>query len=326
MSAGQRSPGAGAMGTASTAPVSRAEFDRVFEACKTWGAWGPEDERGALNHITAGHVIAAATLVREGVTIPCSWHLDTTAGPDNPRPALHHMTRLHDVQRGGSADLRSAGDFIGVEFHGDAHTHIDALCHIAYRGSIYNGIAADRAITSHGASRGSIAVAGKGIVSRGVLLDFPRLRGTPWVEPGEAIGRDEFLLAGAAAGTDLGQADIVLIRTGHARRRTELGPWDAAASKAGLAVAVMPILHERRIAAIGFDGDGEVAPSPCEGIRSPIHAIGITAMGLHFLDSLDLEALSAACAERNRWTFMFVIAPLRIEGGTGSPVNPIAVF
>jgi kynurenine formamidase len=308
------------------APVRRSEFDRLFAACSNHGQWGPADERGALNHITAEHVADAARLVRDGVSVGCGWPLDTVAGPDNPRPALHHMTKLHDIARPDSPDLRTIGDFVGIEFHGDAHSHIDALCHVAYRGSLYNGVLVAEAITSRGAVRQSIGVAHNGIVTRGVLIDLPRLRGTRWIEPGEAITVGEFVAAEQASGTRLRAGDVALIRTGHARRRLDLGPWEAAESKAGLHVTVLPLLHERRIAAIGFDGDGEAAPSPVEGVRSPVHAIGIAAIGLHFMDSLYLEDLADACAARSRWECMFVVAPLWLDGGTGSPVNPIAVM
>jgi len=306
--------------------VARAEFDTIFASCSNAGRWGADDERGALNFVTAREVAGAVALVREGTTIGCGWPLDTVAGPDNPRPVLHHMTKLADVHRPESPELRTVGDFIGIEFHGDAHSHIDALCHVVYRGSLYNGVPAYGTITSQGARRQAIDVAGRGIVSRGVLLDVPLLRGTRWVEPGEAISPAEFLAAEVAAGTRLRQGDVVLLRTGHARRRLETGAWHAAESKAGLDVAVMPLLYQRQVAAIGFDGDGEAVPSPVQGIRSPVHAIGIAGMGLHFLDSLLLEDLARACSERRRWEFLFVIAPLRLAGGTGSPVNPIAIL
>ena len=101
---------------------------------------------------------------------------------------------------------------------------------------------------------------------------------------------------------------------------------DAANAKAGLHTTAMPLLHERRIAAIGYDGDGETVPSNCEGVRYPIHAIGIVAMGMYFMDSLQFEDLAAACEAEGRNEFMCVIAPLRLAGGTGCPVNPIAIF
>src|SRR5262249_6177490 len=168
-----------------TAAVSAEEFARTDEACKNWGRWGRDDQRGALNLITPERVAAAAQLVRTGRTISCSWPLDTRAGPDNPKPVLHHMTGLQDVGVGDAGDLRFTADFIGIEFHGDAHSHIDALCHMAYKGLLYNGVPVDDAVNSLGASRQTMDAAKEGLVGRGVLIDIPLLRGTKWVEPGD---------------------------------------------------------------------------------------------------------------------------------------------
>jgi kynurenine formamidase len=314
--------------TVATGParVSAGKFAELYEACKHWGRFGPDDQRGAINFITPGQVAAAAATVRSGRTVSCSWPLDTKAGPDNPKPVVHHMTQLQDVPIGDAGDLRFACDFMGIEFHGDAHSHLDALCHVAYKGMLYNGLPIDRAVSSVGASMQTMDVAKDGIVGRGVLLDIPRLRGTRWVEPGEAVYRDEVEAAERAQGVRLQEGDILFFRTGHARKRLDEGPWDAANSKAGLHPTAMPLFHERGIAAIGFDGDGEVVPSNCEGVMYPIHAIGVNAMGLYFLDSLYFEDLTVACEREGRWDFLCVIAPLRLAAGTGSPVNPIAVF
>jgi kynurenine formamidase len=307
-------------------PVSAREFADVYEACKNWGRWGPDDERGALNYITPEHVRAASALVRSGRTVSCGWPLDTKAGPDNPKPVVHHMTMLQDLDIGDHSRLRFTCDFMGIEFHGDAHSHIDALCHVVYDGKLYNGLAVEQAVSSVGASRQTMDVARDGLVSRGVLLDIPRLRGTGWVEPGEAVLREEIEAAEAAQGVRIGQGDLVLFRTGHARKRIEQGPWDAANAKAGIHTSAMPLFHERKVAAIGYDGDGEAVPSNCEGVMYPIHTIGVNAMGLYFLDSLYLEDLAAACEHEGRSEFLLVIAPLRLAAGTGSPVNPIAVL
>lgn len=307
-------------------PVSAGEFADVYEACKNWGRWGPQDERGALNHITPEHVRAASALVRAGRSVSCGWPLDTRAGPDNPKPVVHHMTMLQDADIGDGGRLRFTCDFLGIEFHGDAHSHIDALCHVVYDGKLYNGLAVEAAVGSVGATRQTMDVAKDGLVSRGVLIDIPRLRGTGWVEPGEAVMAEEIEAAEQAQGVRMGEGDIVLFRTGHARKRLVEGPWDAANAKAGIHTTAMPLFHERRVAAIGFDGDGEAVPSNCEGVMYPIHAIGVNAMGLYFLDSLYLEDLAATCQDLGRSEFLFVIAPLRLAGGTGSPVNPIAVL
>ena len=306
--------------------ISRAQFDEVFEACKNWGRWGADDEVGTLNFISPNDVRGAAKLVRSGVAITCSWPLDTRPGPDNPRPAVHYMTQTFGAPIAKSGDVRFLRDYMGVECHGDAHSHVDALCHVSYEDKLYNGLGAQETVADDGPTCLSVDAMCSGIISRGVLLDIPRVQRSRWVEPGSAVGVEELLAAEELQHVRLRTGDILLLRTGHARRRLELGPWDSAKSKAGLSVTAMPLLHERKVAAVGFDGDGEAIPSPCDGISHPIHAIGIGAMGLCFFDSLFLEELAAACEAEGRWEFFFVVAPLRIVGGTGSPVNPIAVL
>jgi kynurenine formamidase len=305
-------------------PLSARQFQEIYNSCKNWGKWGANDERGALNYLTADQIKAAAKLVRSGLTVTLSAPLATATALDNPKPVLHHMTMLPDVDL-GMGDLRFAGDFFGMEFHGDAHSHIDALCHVLYQGKMHNGIPAST-IDSAGAKKMTMDVAKEGIVGRGVLLDIPRLRKVSWVEPGEAVMADELRAAEEAQGVRLQQGDLLFFRTGHYRRRMELGPWDAANSKAGLHATAMPLLYERRIAAFGADGDGEAVPSHCEGVPYPIHTVGMNAIGLHFMDSLQFEDLARACEAQKRWEFMVVVAPLRLTAGTGSPVNPIAIF
>jgi len=307
-------------------PTTRAEFDEVFGYCDNSGRWGAADQRGALNYLTPADTMAAAALVRSGRSVSCAWDLDTVAGADNPNPVTHDMTFGWDTTFGDSGELRIAGDRFGMDIHGDAHSHIDALCHVGFGGRVYNGVPLADAIGAAGALTQSVTQAKDGIVTRGVLVDLPRLRGVEWVEPGEAIEPDEFLAAEAQTGTRLRRGDLLLLRTGHSWRRTKLGPWDAANSKAGIHVSVLPILHDRQIVGVGYDGDGEAVPSNCEDVTYPIHAVSIPALGWWTMDSLNLDALAAACAEEGRWEFLLVVAPLRITAGTGSPVNPIAIF
>jgi kynurenine formamidase len=304
--------------------VTTAEFADLFATVKNWGRWGTEDERGALNFITPDLVAGAARLVRSGRTVSLSLKLDTVAGPDNPSPVEHRMTLTADDDI-GSGSLRFGADYLGLEFHGDAHSHIDALCHVMYEGAMFNGFPNAR-VTTTGAEVESIDVAHTGIVGRGVLLDIPRLRRTKWIEPGEMIRADELIAAEKAQGVELRTGDILYLRTGHHRRRLDRGPWDAAVAKAGLHATAMTLLHEREIAAFGADGDGDAVPNDCDAVMYPIHTLGMNAMGLHFMDSLQFEDLAEMCEYEKRWEFMTVVAPLRLERGTGSPVNPIAIF
>jgi kynurenine formamidase len=306
---------------------SLAEFEDLFDSVKNWGRWGADDTRGTLNYIRPEHVRRATSLVRTGQSISLSIPVNKTAGPDNPNPAIHYMATGHDNDI-GSGSLRFATDFIGMQFHGDSHTHIDALCHIAYRGQLYNGRPAT-SVTTTGANELDITEYAQGVVGRGVLLDIPRWRGVPWLEPGTAVTRAELEEAERAADVRLGEGDLLVFRTGHHRRRSEIGPWDNGYSgegKAGLHVDAIPLLHERGIAGFLPDGDGETVPSTVDGIAYPVHPLQITAMGMLAADSLNLEDLADACAREQRCEFLVVLAPLRVPKATGSPFNPIAVM
>ncbi len=311
------------------APVSLEEFNRVFESVKNWGRWGPEDELGTLNYVTPERVAEATRLVHSGRRVSMALPINTVAGPDNPNPAIHHMSLMHDIPV-GPAGLSFAMCFLGMASHGDAHTHIDALNHIGYRGQLYNGKPTST-LTSLGSKWGSIAAYKDGIVGRGVLLDAPRYRGISWLEPGEAVDRAELEAIEQAHGVRLGEGDILVFRTGHHARRLALGPWRNDAppdgeGKAGLAIDTIPWMQERRIAAFLPDGDGETIPSNVEDIPYPIHPLQQTAMGLCISDSLQFEDLALACEEEGRWEFLVVGLPLRLPGATGSPWNPIAIF
>jgi kynurenine formamidase len=304
------------------AEISAAEFRELFERVSNWGCWGPDDERGALNYLTPERVAAAAALVSRGRTISLSRPLNTEREPDNPEPADHRMTMLDGSDSHGLAFVK---DYIGVDYHNDSHSHLDALCHVSYDGRLYNGRPAD-SVSASGAAVETVEVLKDGLIGRGVLLDIPRARGVRWLEPGDSVLPGDLEEAERSEGVSVGEGDILLVRTGHATRLDELGPWDTASSKAGLHPACAPFLAERRVSALGCDGNSDTAPSITEGVGFPIHVLALTAMGVHLLDYLHLGELAAVCEEAGRWDFLLVAAPLRISGGTGSPLNPIAIF
>lgn len=316
--------------SAPTGQVSVREFEEIFESVKNWGRWGSSDELGTLNLLTPEKVRAAAASVSSGRRVSMAIPINKVAGPDNPNQAIHFVVQGHDVAV-DSSKVRFALDFMGMACHGDCHTHVDALCHISYDGLTYNGRPATEVLTTTGATALDIDVQNKGIVGRGVLLDTPRLRGVEWLEPGEAVGRAELEACEAAEGVRLEEGDILLLRTGHHRRRLELGAWDnrpppVGEGKAGIHIDAVPWMHERGLAAFLPDGDGETLPSVVEGVTYPIHALQVVAMGMLVSDSLQFEDLVAACEEESRYEFMVVGLPLRLPGGTGSPWNPIAIF
>lgn len=311
------------------APVTLAEFDAIYESVKNWGRWGPDDERGTMNYVTPAKIAAAAALVRSGRTVSMAIPINKTAGPDNPNPAVHMISLMHDLPVSESG-LSFGMCYLAMASHGDCHTHVDALNHVGYRGQLYNGKPA-ATLTSRGSDWGSIAAYSTGIVGRGVMLDAARHRGVPWLEPGDAVTRAELEEIEKAQGVRLGEGDILVFRTGHHARRLALGAWNneyppAGEGKAGLHVDTVPWMHERRIAGFLPDGDGETVPSNVEGMPYPIHVLQLTAMGMLISDSLQLEELAVACEEEGRWEFMVVGLPLRLPGATGSPWNPIAIF
>ncbi|MFJ9850469.1 cyclase family protein [Streptomyces sp. NPDC101150] len=301
--------------------VSRREFDALFEAVRTWGRWTPAD-RGAWNRVTPERVRRASALVRSGTVVPMGRAWDTAAGPDNAKPALHYMSELGDID---ASEPSAHKDFIAVDYHGKAVSHVDALSHIAYRGRLYDDHPARELIGSAGARFGAVSALGP-LVTKGVLLDLPAVSGCAWLEPGRAVHAEDIVAAEQALGVTIGEGDALLLRSGGLRRRRELGAWNPDAASAGLHVDAMPLLAERGIALLGGDGDSDVRPSPVEGLHSPVHALAIAAMGVPLLDNLDLEALAAAGADTGRYEFLLLVAPLNIPGGTGSPVNPVAVL
>lgn len=304
-----------------TASMTRDEFDRIFDAVRTWGRW--DDGRGSVNHAGPGQIVAAAKLVVTGRTVSLAHDLDTVAGPDNPRPAIHHMTQLSDLDGG---EPRVNMDFVGTAYHGKSVTHLDAFCHCNLEGNIYEGVSSSEAVSSAGASSGSVLDLSAGIVGRAVLLDVPRHRGAEWLEPGTAVEPEELQETALGQGSVVGAGDLVFVRTGHRARRTALGVWDPSNFSAGLYPTAMAWMAERRIAVLGSDGDSDARPSPVDGIQSPIHALALVAMGVPLLDNVNLEDLASVCGELGRWEFLCAVAPLRIPGGTGSPVNPVALF
>ena len=298
----------------------------VFESVKSWGRWGLDDEMGALNLITADKRRQAAAAVVSGTTVSCAHELAVQPAADNPYPALHMMIRGGDDCVIPGFGLHATSDFVGVAFHGMATSHIDALCHVVVDEQMYNGFPAAE-VRSTGAKRGSIMAARDGIVSRGVLLDVPRLHGVEWLDIDHAISVEELEACESAQGVRVEQGDILLVATGRDARRAAKGAWPPFDGLAGLHAECIPWLRARDIAVLGSDGVSDALPGL--GLADwalPVHQCTLVAMGVHLLDNLRLDRLNTACSEAGRWTFQLTVAPLRVEGGTGSPINAIALL
>jgi kynurenine formamidase len=309
-------------------PVSGTELQQIFEQVKNWGRWGADDEAGALNYLTPAHVRHAASLVQDGLAVSLAADFPVRLAPDNLYPAHHMMVMAGDARKDhGVPGLETALDYIGINYHGMACSHIDALCHVFVNGRMYN----DRDaldVRSTGARHNDIMVARNGIVGRGVLLDLPGLRGVEWLEPDTVVEPEELIDCERHQGIGFQEGDILLVATGRFERRAALGAWDTqTVGLAGLSARCAPLLHDRRIAALCGDGVNDPLPSATiEGWAMPLHMCCLVGMGVHLFDNLDLSRLSQECRTRRRYELMFSAAPLRVVGGTGSPVNPIGIL
>ena len=299
--------------------VSQAEYDRWRAELSNWGRWGEDDELGTLNLITPAKRRAAAALVKDGVTVSLATNVQTVGAVDVPCPAQWAMLTASDA---------GASDQIAFPcIHGAGTTHLDSFAHRFFDGKMWNGYSVSDLVTKEGgAARNSVLTMKDGIVTRAVLYDIPRLKGVPYLAPGTRIMPADLEAWEQRIGVKVGAGDALLLRWGRWARRAALGPWAIDDGSAGLDVSVIPWLRERDIALLGWETPGYVPQPPGDLPRLAVHDFALTILGVHLLDRADFDALSEAAASRDRWEFMLTIAPLAIPRGTGSPVNPIAVF
>lgn len=299
--------------------MTEADVNRWMTELSNWGRWGENDQIGTVHLITPEKRREAAELVKDGVSISLSHPAITEKAPDNPSPFRHTM-----LSTGARPDGQFVLDEYSVSFHGYAHTHMDALCHMAWHGRMFNGFP-QTDVTVDGAKELAVTGFANGIFTRGVLIDIPRLKNVPFLEPSTAIYPEDLDAWEKSTGVKVGSGDVVFIRTGRWARRQAKGPWDPA-HVAGLYASCAKWLKQRDVAMVGSDAATDVMPSGVPGVVQPMHQLLLVAMGTPIFDNCDLEDVAKAAAMRNRWTFLLTAAPLRVPGGTGSPLNPIATF
>lgn len=295
-----------------------------------WGRWGPDDERGTLNLVTPESALRAAATIRTGAVVSLGRPLDVNDPPYYPQgldaAVRHEMVTAWGSNAGG--DVQAASDQVHVQCHGLDNTHMDALCHIAHGGVGYNGRSFRSMVDMSGASACDMLVGGP-VVTRGVLVDVPRLRGVDHLDGGDPVTADDLL----AAAPDVQPGDALVVRTGRARA---IGTLSAAVAEgrtaerkygpiAGLHHSAMRVVAELDCGLLGTDGSGDNFPA-VDDVRLPVHVLALVHLGLHLLHNLALEELADLLAARGSTEFMIVAAPLRLPRATGSPIAPVAVL
>lgn len=299
---------------------------------RNWGRWGATDELGTVNFITPAKIAAAARLVRQGKVLSLAIPFDAN-GPQTGYGG--RVNPLHQMLQDGGDIANGAQDFIpGLRYCDDTvtmplqcATQWDALSHIYFDGRMYNDRGPEE-VTSSGARSNAITALKDKIVSRGILLDVPRLKQKPWLEPGEAIYPADLDAAAAMAKVTIESGDIALIRTGQMKQVRERGSWgDYSGGPApGLSLTCADWLASHEIAGYATDTWGtEVIPNETPDVFQPLHCVAIVNMGMLVGEIFTLEALADDCAADGVYEFLFVAPPLPITGAVGSPINPQAI-
>lgn len=288
----------------------REQIEAIYADRRNWGRWGPDDQMGAVNLITAEKRAGAAALVKTGRTVSLSRVFE----PEQ------HFVRITDRAEGGG----SVVDYYGFLYHGVTVTHVDALCHVWDRHGMWNGRNPEKELDTRGTKFADITAFGGGLITRGVLLDVPRHRREPYVTNERPVLASELEEIARAQGVEVRAGDALLVYSGReafARSGTTYG--SATMARPGLHVSCAAFIRDHDVAVLGWD---MMDARPDEfGLPWPAHGV-LFSYGVALLDNALLEPLASACADERRYEFMFMALPLKVARGTGSPVNPIALF
>jgi kynurenine formamidase len=311
--------------TARPVIATEADYQRALKEHSNWGKWGEDDELGAANLITPAKRKQALALPKEGLSISLAHDVAQEKAADAPN--ILERT-LGNVTPNGTADRYQ---YTGT-YHGVVHSHLDAVdCHMMVDGKGYNGRSMDDIKAKGGCPKGNINALKDGIVTRAILFDATRLPGKAtsqgWIEPGTAIHSEDLEALEKLERVKVSAGDVILLYTGRWKRRAVLGPWPNTTGFAGYHADVAYFIKQRGVSFIGCDGPNDVSPTGLPpSVTNPLHRLALVAMGVSIFDNLDFERAIEEARRLNRYEFLFMASPLRIDQGTGSPLNPLAIF
>ncbi len=288
--------------------VTKEQYDRWMTELSNWGRWGDDDQLGALNLITPAKRVEAAGLVETGRVVSMARDMTIERLDDPASTSANRPPVLAGSVRnvfGIDTDNGYFWERYEIEYHGGLVTHLDAFCHVAYDGKVYNGRDfEDVASLEDGCSAmGVVNLKEEGLVTRGVLIDMP----------GTAVRRQDIEAWEAETGITISAGDALFLRTGRDIGQT-----------GGYHPSLLPFFKERDIALLGADVPQE--GGQIEGVAIPVHFFTLVALGVHLFDNLGLEALAETASELNRWEFLFMASPHGVPNGAGTAINPLAVF
>ena len=287
---------------------------------RNWGRWGDDDQKGAVNLVTPQKRTAAARLVQSGLAVSLSREFPKTPAPNNPSPAIHYMKRSNRGEGAGGCV-----DYYGISYHGTAATHLDALCHVWNEDGMWNGRNPDETVTMDGATWGSVEHWKEGIITRGVLLDVPKHRGEPYVTQDNPVHGWELEDIAKEEGVELEPGDALVVYSGRETWDQDGNPlWGSDRElRPGLHASCLKFIQESNCCLLVWDMM-DFTPNGY-GLSWSVHG-SIFAYGIGLLDNALLQPLAEACGQAGRYEFLLTVNPLRVVGGTGSPVNPVAVL
>jgi kynurenine formamidase len=299
----------------------RQQYEQWRKDFKTWGRWAPvgQESKGTTALITPEKVQSAMKLVKNGIVVSLAHAEPQEVAADVGAAGLFKRTTL-GITEGGTTDNYQ------VSFHGQTVAHIDSWCHFFENGQMYNGVPVMGNLSPEtGCVKGGIMNWKDGITTRAVLYDIAQLKGVEYVDPAMPIRRADLEAWDKKAGVKIGRGDIPLLYIGRWKRRAAVGPINLPV--AGYYPDTIPWMHDRLPSFIGHDFNIDWNPRPgWEGMRNPIHVAVLNWMGINIVECLDLEQAVQTARRLNRYEFAISFAPLPVEGGTGSPVNPVAIF
>lgn len=302
-------------------------FKDLAKKVNNWGRFGPDDQIGTLNLITAGVRAKAAACVSSGKAFSLALPLSEAQGiqlgfmPGRLNPT-RAMVQINTSFTGDPADFCTSDDMVVMGLQ--AATHWDGLAHVSYEGRIYNGYPAS-SITAAGASLCGIHHV-RTLASRGVLLDVARARGVDRLDGGYAIGAEDLDAAEELARVKVGEGDVVLVRTGQMSFLAAGDKMGYSAPAPGLSTRTVEWFHRRDVAAVATDTlSGEVFPCEDDAVLLPVHLLHLVEMGMTQGQNWVLDELAADCADDGRYQFLLEASPLPFTNAVGSPVNPVAI-